>query len=62
MPRRSVRPRPERALALPAHTRTRPACSGPLWSAATARRTAVILEGLVQPRLQIRGCRNENSR
>jgi Transposase, Mutator family len=58
MPRRNARPRPERILDLPAHTRTCPACSGPLWSAATARRTVVTLEGLVQLRLQIRSCRN----
>lgn len=58
MPRRSSRPRPERTLDLPAHTRTCPACSGPLWSAATARRSVVMLEGLVQLRLQIRSCRN----
>jgi hypothetical protein len=58
MPRRSARPRPERTLDLAAHTRTCPVCSGPLWSAATARRTVVTLEGLVQLRLQIRGCRN----
>lgn len=58
MPRRSARPRPERTLDLPAHTRTCPACSGPLWSAATARRIVVTLEGLVRLRLQIRSCRN----
>src|SRR5437763_1703013 len=58
MPRRSARPRPERALDLPAHTTTCPTCSGPLWSAATARRSVVTLEGLVQLRLQIRSCRN----
>lgn len=58
MPRRSARPRAERTLELPAHTRTCPACSGPLWSAATARRTVVTLEGLVQLRLQIRSCRD----
>ena len=58
MPRRSARPRPERTLDLPAHTRTCPACSGPLWSATTARRAVVTLEGLVQLRLQIRSCRN----
>jgi hypothetical protein len=58
MPRRSARPRPERTLDLPAHTRICPACSGPLWSAATARRTVVTLEGLVRLRLQIRSCRN----
>src|SRR4051795_4582465 len=58
MPRRSSRPRPDRTLDLPAHTKTCPVCSGPLWSAATARRTVVTLEGLVQLRLQIRSCRN----
>ena len=58
MPRRSARPRPDRTLDLPAHTRTCPACSGPLWSAATARRTVVTLEGLVRLHLQIRSCRN----
>jgi hypothetical protein len=58
MPRRSARPCPERALDLPAHTRTCPTCSGPLWSAATARRTVVTLEGLVRLRLQIRSRRN----
>jgi hypothetical protein len=58
MPRRSARPRPDRTLDLPAHTRTCPACSGPLWSAATARRSVVTLEGLVQLRLQVRSCRN----
>ena len=58
MPRRSARPRPDRTLDLPAHTRTCPACSGPLWSAATVRRTVVTLEGLVRLRLQVRSCRN----
>jgi hypothetical protein len=58
MPRRSVRPRPDRTLDLPTQTRTCPACSGPLWSAATARRSVVTLEGLVRLRLQIRSCRN----
>jgi hypothetical protein len=58
MPRRSARPRPDRTLDLPAHTRTCPSCSGPLWSAATVRRSVVTLEGLVRLRLQIRSCRN----
>src|SRR3954453_2490222 len=57
MPRRSARPRPDRTGDLPAPTRVCPVCSGPLWSAATARRTVVTLEGLVQLRLQIRSCR-----
>jgi hypothetical protein len=58
MPRRSARPRPDREIDLPAHARACPACSGPLWSAATARRTVVTLEGLVRLRLQLRSCRN----
>src|SRR3954454_22348255 len=58
MPRRSARPHPDRTVDLPAHTRTCPACSGPLWSAATARRSVVTLEGLVRLRLQVRSCRN----
>ena len=58
MPRRSARPRPDRTIDLPAHTRACPACSGPLWSAATARRTVVTLEGLVRLRLQVRSCRD----
>jgi hypothetical protein len=58
MSRRSARPRPDRTLDLPAHTKACPACSGPLWSAATARRTVVTLEGLVRLRLQVRSCRN----
>jgi hypothetical protein len=43
---------------LPAHTRVCPACAGPLWAAATARRTVVTLGGSVRLRLQIRSCRN----
>ena len=58
MPRRSARPRPDRVLDLPAHTRTCPASAGPLWSAATARRTVVTLEGLGPLRLQVRSGRN----
>ena len=58
MPRRSARPHPDRTLDLPAHTRVCPACSGPLWSAATVRRTVVTLEGLVRLRLQVRSCRD----
>jgi hypothetical protein len=58
MPRRSTRPRPDRTVDLPAHTRVCPACAGPLWSAATARRTVVTLDGSVLLRLQIRSCRN----
>src|SRR5437763_2399104 len=58
MPRRSARPPADRALELPTHARACPACAGPLWSAATARRTVVTLEGLLRLRLQIRSCRN----
>ena len=58
MPRRSARPIPDRAIDLTTHTRVCPACSGPLWSAATVRRTVVTLEGLVRLRLQVRSCRN----
>src|SRR4051812_16271844 len=58
MPRRSARPQPDRTVDLPTHTRTCPACAGPLWCAATARRTVVTLEGLVRLHLQIRSCRN----
>src|SRR3954454_15384629 len=58
MPRRSARPPADRTLELPAHVRACPACAGPLWSAATARRTIVTLEGLLRLRLQVRSCRN----
>jgi hypothetical protein len=58
MPRRSARPGPDRTVNLPTHTRVCPACAGPLWSAATARRTVVTLDGSVRLRLQIRSCRN----
>src|SRR3954466_13011340 len=58
MPRRSARRRPDRTLDLPAHTRSCPSCSGPLWSAATAGRIVVTLDGLVRLRLQVRSCRN----
>src|SRR3954469_6036615 len=57
MPRRNTRPRPDRAVDLPAHTRLCPSCAGPLWSAATARRSVVTLDGSVLLRLQIRSCR-----
>jgi hypothetical protein len=58
MPRRSARPPADRILELPTQTRVCPACAGPLWSAATARRTVVTLEGLIRLHLQIRSCRN----
>src|SRR5262245_13550959 len=58
MPRRSARPQPDRTVDLPTHARACRACAGPLWCAATARRTVVTLEGLVRLHLQIRRCRN----
>jgi hypothetical protein len=58
MPRRSARPPADRTLDLTTQTRTCPACAGPLWSAATAQRTVVTLEGLVRLHLQFRSCRN----
>ena len=58
MPRRNTRPRPDRTVDLPAHTRLCPSCAGPLWSAATAHRSVVTLDGSVLLRLQIRSCRN----
>src|SRR4051795_4427346 len=58
MPRRSARPPADQTLALPTHARACPACAGPLWSAATAQRTVVTLEGLLRLRLQVRACRN----
>jgi Transposase, Mutator family len=58
MPRRSTRPPAHRTLNLSTETRACPFCAGPLWSAATARRTIVTLEGLLRLRLQIRSCRN----
>jgi hypothetical protein len=60
MPRRSARPPADRTLELPTHARACPACAGPLWSAATARRTVVTLEGLLRLRLQVRSCRNSD--
>ena len=58
MPRRSARPRPDRTIDLPAHTRVCPACAGPLWSAASAHRNVVTLSGSTRLRLQVRSCRN----
>jgi hypothetical protein len=62
MPRRSARPPADRTLKLPTQTRVCPACAGPLWSAATAQRTVVTLEGLIRLHLQIRSCRNPECR
>jgi hypothetical protein len=58
MPRRSVRPLPDRTLELATHTRACPACGRPLWAANKPRRTVTTLDGLVLLRLQVRSCRN----
>src|SRR5258708_4039417 len=58
MPRRSVRPLPERTLELTAHTRACPTCGQPLWAANKPRRTVTTLDGSVLLRLQVRSCRN----
>jgi hypothetical protein len=58
MPRRSVRPQPDRTLELTTQTRACPACNGPLWAANLAWRTVTTLDGLVRLRLQVRSCRN----
>src|SRR5438105_12036105 len=58
MPRRNVRPLPDRTLELPAHTRVCPSCGGALWSANKAQRTVTTLQGLIRLRLQVRSCRN----
>lgn len=55
---RSARPRPDRTVDLPTHTRDCPACGRVLWAANKPRRTVVTLNGLVQLRLQVRSCRN----
>jgi hypothetical protein len=60
MPRRNARPRPDRVVDLPAEARACSTCAGPLWSAATVRRTVATLDGLVQFRLQVRSCRNSD--
>src|SRR5512147_3234823 len=58
MPRRSVRPLPDRILELSTHARACPACGQPLWAANKPRRTVTTLDGLVLLRLQVRSCRN----
>ncbi len=62
MPRRTARPPADRTIELKAEARTCPGCGGPLWSAATARRTVVTLDGSVLLRLQIRSCRDPGCR
>src|SRR3954470_9561230 len=58
MPRRSVRPLPDRTLELTTHTRACPTCGQRLWAANKPRRTVTTLDGLVLLRLQVRSCRN----
>src|SRR3954470_5468217 len=58
MPRRSARPRPDRALELATNTRDCPACGHVLWAANKPRWTIVTVEGLIRLRLQVRSCRN----
>jgi hypothetical protein len=58
MPRRSVRPQPDRTVDLATHTRDCAACGRMLWSANRPRRTVVTLDGPVRLRLQVRSCRN----
>src|SRR3954465_6360759 len=58
MPRRDLRPLPDRTLELPNHTRDCPACGQRTWAANKPRRTVTTLDGLVQLLLQVRSCRN----
>jgi hypothetical protein len=58
MPRRSVRPLPDRILELATVTRACPICDQPLRAANKPRRTVTTLDGLVLLRLQVRSCRN----
>src|SRR3954468_7848854 len=58
MPRRDLRPLPDRTLELPNHTRDCPACGRRTWAANKPRRTVTTLDGLVPLLLQVRSCRN----
>src|SRR5918997_1732523 len=58
MPRRSLRPLPDRTLELSTHLRDCPACGLRLWAANKPRRTVTTLDGLVRLLLQVRSCRN----
>jgi hypothetical protein len=58
MPRRSVRPLPDRTPELATHTRTCPARGRAPWAANKPRRTVTTLDGLVVLRLQVRSCRD----
>lgn len=58
MPRRNVRPLPDRTIELANGLKACPACSGPLWAAAKPQRSVATLDGIVLLRLQVRSCRN----
>src|SRR3954465_9674112 len=58
MPRRDLRPLPDRTLELPNHTRDCPACGQRTWAANKPRRTVTTLDGLVRLLLQVRSRRN----
>src|SRR3954454_12822276 len=58
MPRRSLRPLPDRTLELSTHLRDCPACGQRTWAANKPRRTVTTLDGLVRLLLQVRSCRN----
>src|SRR3954447_8826984 len=58
MPRRNLRPLPDRTVELTAHARVCPSCGGALWSANKAQRTVTTLQGLIRLRLRVRSCRN----
>lgn len=57
MPRRTVRPTPERQLDLPAATRACPACGATLWAAYTSHRAVITLDGPLGLAIQVRRCR-----
>jgi hypothetical protein len=57
MPRRSARPRPDRAVELTTEVRDYPARGRRLWAANKPIRTVATLDGPVRLRLQVRTCR-----
>ncbi len=48
MPRRTARPAPDRTIELTTSTKACPACGGPLWAAAKARRSVTTLDGVLR--------------
>jgi hypothetical protein len=58
MSRRTARPAPDRIIELTTSTKACPACGGPFWAAAMARRSVTTLDGVLGLPLQIRTCRN----